>query len=198
MSFVSVVVCEDFLSVVADSRATNTITGEIDNEYEQKIHTIGEKVFYSNTGLVDPFMEFTINSKLINSIVTNGLLRSETEIRSWYKKIQRLIKKDLFFEVRFGGLSVNNKFDVYLINSIENDIQKITYKRDGIAYSLAGSVQFKKESEDYFITQYKRLRVESPPIIRKLQESLNDYVADNDETVNKNKTYFVLEKTRFM
>ncbi|MGG4481215.1 hypothetical protein [Paenibacillus illinoisensis] len=199
MSFVSVVVCEDFLSVVADGRATNTIVGKIDSEYEQKIHKIGENVFYSNTGFVDPSVEFILNSNLKNSIVTNGVLSDESDIRSWYEEVKVLIKKNLFFEIRFGGLSVNNKFEVYLINSVENDIQKLNYKKGTIAYSLASSDNLmKKISEEYFVKKYTELRVENLSIVRGIQESLNDYVAEKDETVNKNKTYFSLEKPRFI
>jgi hypothetical protein len=198
MSFVSIVVCEDFLSVVADRRSTNINTNKIDNEFEQKIHKIGNNVFYSNTGLIDPSVEFIVNSNLNNSIVTNDLLSDESEIRSWYDEVKLFISKEHFFEIRFGGLSVNNKFEVYLINSIENDLQKINYNRGSIAYSLASSSSISnKIPVDYFIKQYNKLRVENLSIIRNLQESLNDYVADKDDTVNKNKTYFSLVKPRF-
>ncbi|WP_413986449.1 hypothetical protein [Paenibacillus polymyxa] len=195
MSFVSIIVCNDYLSVVADSRAVNTISGEIDNEYEQKIFEIGEYVFIVNTGYISDAAQFLLNSKLDQSVVLNGLLKDEKEIRNWFNTIKDYTNTDSFFEVKFGGLSVENKFQVYTISSKEDDIIKINYTNSEIGYSFASSPHTPNDLPlKLFAQQYQNLKEDNLESVRKLQESINDYIADNDPTVNKNKSYYSLVK----
>ncbi|OMD67593.1 hypothetical protein BSK50_29940, partial [Paenibacillus odorifer] len=121
MSFVSIIVNNDFLSVMADSRAVELyVDGRIHRiltEDMDKIQKISDRAFYTITGVNEDAIEFIQKSEMINSLLLDGLIIPETDILKWFAQNKELMTKELFFRISFGGLSINNEFQVYSIKN---------------------------------------------------------------------------------
>jgi hypothetical protein len=187
----------NFLSVVADGRTVIMYEDgsyEFCNEIEKKIEILTKKVFLCPTGLLDDANKFINDSSMKKSIMESGKLRKEIDIENWYQSVKEKIKTRSFFEIKFGGLSIDGKLQVYTISSKEDHLIKTRTDEPKIIYSFSNSQAITKEYvKKVLINLFESGRYSHT--LRgmiELQYDLNDIIADNDVLINKNKTRFTL------
>lgn len=198
MSFISVVICDSFISVMADSRvvelySNGNVHRVIDEDYD-KITPLNNNVFVVFSGCNEDVQAFIDNSNLCEAILDNGKLRQEDELNRWFNSVSHYVVTNYSFRIHFGGLTKDNKLKAYQIASKTKDLKELVYQENHLSYDLSSL----KDLEDNFIigtflelcNKYNGT-VES---MVKIQETLNDIIADNSGSVNKNKKKFIIKR----
>lgn len=196
MSFISIIICDHYLSVMADSRASVLdISGaffKVKNDNVEKICMTSDVTFYTISGLYEDAIDFLTKSNFTSLIKADGTLKDKTGIITWFSENRHLLlQRDfLSYDLYFGGYSFDE--DNFVLYSIDGKTQNIDFKYgdESPSYTLAYSNEYigNKNLEDYFI----ELCLSNDPI--DAQKLINDYVADNDPTVNKTTYGFILSR----
>lgn len=198
MSFISVVVCKNYLNVMADGRAVELYkNGDVHRVLEEdrdKIILITDNMFIAITGIVEDAEDFIQNSNLMQNILDKGLIRAKRDLDLWFSNNIHHIITDYSYRIIFGGISTNDDFKVYEINSESKDLCELVYEEDHLSYSLSGSKVMDAESIANYFISLCRFYNEKAETMLEIQAILNDYVADNDISVNKNKKWFSIKK----
>lgn len=196
MSFVSIILCNNFLSVMADSRASEIYKDgsfhKVISEDDDKIRNFSDSTFYVITGILQYALDFIEKSNMNNLIINNGKLKSSDDIEKWYNDSLNLLNYDYSFGLSFGGISVDNKLRFYSIESDKKNLVEHNCNQN-LVYDLSSSQYVSTEwVTQQFIDLYKIYDGTSSSML-KVQGILNDLVSDIDPTVNKNKKYFLLQ-----
>jgi hypothetical protein len=200
MSFVSVVVGSEFITIVADRRAIEVLPngeyGRIIDEEAEKIAVPTEKVFYSIVGIVHLALDFIKHSKMVETLINeNQRLVSKEKVKAWYES-NKSILKGLKFGIVFGGESEDGFLRVFSIDSLKSEFKETTSPIGMIntivfpSSKLDQGIPLKLFSELYGVSDGS---VEST---LEIQEKLNDLIADIDGSVNKEKTFHVIRKSK--
>ncbi|MEK4425884.1 hypothetical protein [Solibacillus sp. FSL K6-1523] len=191
MSFVSVVGMHNFISVVADKRATNSETGEIITENYSKIRVFNDSQFVSCTGKANA-AEFVF--KQCSDVGYLDLAKAAQELKELIQEAPEYKIDNLLGVI--GGK--NNKGELAFYTFTNNpDIKVEEYKPNGtnMSFTFLASGKVKENNLDLDF-EFKKLYEEMKPRdieeIINLQKNLNDKVADVDFTVNKTIDYIVL------
>lgn len=125
MSFVSVILCDDYITVMADSRAVELYTDgsihRIINDNSNKITQLSDNVFFVVNGIVEDAQRFIDKSNLQQTILENGKLKEKDALYKWYNSSLHYIIAGSDFRIQFGGLTIANELKVYCIESNEKN-----------------------------------------------------------------------------
>ncbi|WP_315069358.1 hypothetical protein [uncultured Clostridium sp.] len=209
MSFISVMITERFLTVMADSRAVELyVNGDVHKVLDEdidKIKILSGTVFVAVTGIVEIAQDFIDKSNLYEEIKIDGMLKNEKYLMNWFDKKKHIINTDvdvwfkdlnlnsipsLRFRILFGGLTKDNELKAYMIDSDTRELSIIYYSHDRLGYNYSNSNFIDEDVlSSKFIELYKNYNGTADSILY-VQAMLNDFVAQYDETVNTNKKSF--------
>lgn len=190
MSFISITLSENFLTIVSDGRSTELKSdgtlGEVTDENAIKLSLLSDTSFFCLVGSSEDAIIYLSDSKLYELLDEKGLL-IEDALGKWFEDNIHLIK-GLKFSVSFGGITSSNKLKVFSIDSEIKVLQELTYKKDRMGYSLFCSRNVSNNHIDKvfneILDEYPLLNMDN---VLESQYRLNDIVADIDKSVNKNK-----------
>lgn len=199
MSFVSVTVCNRFLTVMADSRTVKLYTnGDIHSiveENKDKIITISDNAFITITGANEDAENFIDKSNLFKEVLKEGKLKETKDLNEWFNNSKKYIITDYHFNIHLGGMDVNDKLLIYDIKSSKKELKKLEYIEDNLSYEFSG---LKDINNTFIENTFKELcktnfngTAES---MLNVQAQLNDIIADLNNSVNKNKKYFIIKR----
>ncbi|WP_088225756.1 hypothetical protein [Desulfosporosinus sp. FKB] len=198
MSFVSLVIANSFVSVMADSRTSELNSdgtiNKVKSEDYPKIFYLSDNTFMAMAGLVEDAQEFIEFSSLEQSILERGLLKEKYEITEWLEGVRQYIITDNNFKVFLGGLTIANELKVYIIDSTIRVLEELEYSENEIGYYLSPSQYIDKSWVENIFKELYRIFDGTPETMKVVQELLNDIVANSDESVNKNKRWFCLRR----
>lgn len=198
MSFVSLVIANSFVSVMADSRTSELNSdgtiNKVKSEDYPKIFCLSDNTFMAMAGLVEDAQEFIEFSSLEQSILERGLLKEKYEITEWLEGVRQYIITDNNFKVFLGGLTIANELKVYIIDSTIRVLEELEYSENEIGYYLSPSQYIDKSWVENIFKELYRIFDGTPETMKVVQELLNDIVANSDESVNKNKRWFCLRR----
>lgn len=204
MSFVSIIMSNKFISVVADGRATN-LDGDINYENVFKIKEFGTKKFVVCTG----------SMSLMNEIFDKVVHYDDLEVCA--TNIYEFINQEEYLNfpssssVVIGGINKNDEVELFSINNHkekkEDRFIKVNNNQDDYCEFLIlfpdVSKEFEKSIMPTLLNMLKYRENELKQVneiltvedIREIQIELNSYVADNDNTVNKNTLTCLIKKS---
>ncbi|MDQ7093182.1 hypothetical protein REC12_06230 [Desulfosporosinus sp. PR] len=198
MSFVSIVISNSFVSAMADSRTielyANGTIHRIKSENHQKIFLLSDQVFMAIAGLVEDAQKFIDSSNLEQAILESGLLESKDVIAKWLESVRHYVITNYNFKVFFGGMTIANELKVYIIDSTIRELEELEYSEKEIGYYLSPSQYIDKTWVENLFKELYRLYDGTPETMKVIQEMLNDIIANNDMSVNKNKRWFCLRR----
>ncbi|MFE6135575.1 hypothetical protein [Bacillus sp. NPDC057893] len=188
MSFVSVVVSEKFITVMSDGMQSIEVDGkfiELSSDYK-KFKKISEKQFIAFTGSAE--ICTNIANKYKFKYESYNLEEVVLEIQQELLQYPRSETKNQFI---VGGIQ-NGKILAYTIKN-DGEGPKLVDSENGIQLvHMAGNHLQNKVERNLIKTFDKYLKqVNYNSIIA--QTMLNNLVADNDPTVNKNVRHLVIE-----
>ena len=194
MSLVSTIATKDFITVVTDGRVTS-FNNEIIREDYQKFIQISNTLFVGYAGDQKNCETFIKESKLLG--VTNW--ESKDLSRYLKKKFACYKNKDRNVLIIIGGINRRNKIEFFTLDSrIGNDTVKYYLpKNEEIKYALLYNDVIDKPNLELYkkLTDImKATEIKSIKDVVKAQIILNNYVSDNDTTVNKNIFKLIIKK----
>lgn len=201
MTFISAVITDKYLTVMADRRATSILPdgtyGKPVAEDAQKIIQVSKNAFYAIVGAVETAQSFMQVTKFEDTIFTRLGIIKEKNITPWLNaNKQILLGVPSSFELIFGGLTSLGTYKVYSLDSETGDISHIERETGKLHYNVFPSECFPYQDEiaaawfEEIISEHPRST--SHEMIR-IQEELNDKVANVDKSVNKVKTIFIID-----
>lgn len=201
MSFVSIVMSNKFISVVADGRATNP-DGDILYEDIFKIKEFGTKKFVVCTG----------SMSLMNEVFDKVVHYHDLEVCA--TNIYEFINQEEYLNfpssssVVIGGINKNDEVELFSINNHkENRFIKVNNNQEEYCEFLILFPDVNKEFEKSILPtllnmlKYRENELKqvnenlSVEDIREIQIELNSYIADNYNTVNKNTLTCLINKS---
>lgn len=198
MSFISVVVCNNFITVMADSRASEIYTnGDVHRVLDEnfiKIKPLNDNVFVVVSGIVEDAQSFMDKSNLNEIILDDGKLRGKEELESWFSDVSKYVVTIQRFRIQFGGLTKDNKLKVFSIDSEAKKLEEIVYEENKLGYSLSRLNNLDVNYiRDTFIELCNNYDGTAESMLR-VQGTLNDIMADHNNSVNKNKKHFIIKR----
>lgn len=185
MSFVSVVAMENFITVVADKRMVDLETKAVKDENFKKIKKINESQFITCTG----------NAGVAEFIFSKFKYGNMYNLQLCAQQLSEEVKRGIDYKVAniqgvIGGRNEKNEFVLYSFSN-KPDIEIVEYKPKNI--ELVYVILSGNEAETVNFSPYKKFEelytaanVQSVKDVIRVQEDLNNLVADIDKTVNKN------------
>jgi DNA primase large subunit len=198
MSFISVILCEKYMSVMADSRGSEVyIDGrfhKVISENENKINILSSSVFYSITGISEYARDFIKRTTMDRIICDNdGNLVDESKIKKWFNSSIKYMNYSYDFSLSFGGKAKSNEFILYGFESDKKILTVQKSNQNDLKYELSVPNDVSYELvENKFKELYNLYYNGTQSSMKTIQEVLNDYVSDLSQTVNKVKKYFVI------
>lgn len=200
MSFVSVVMLNDFISVVADGQATNS-DGSIHAEDIVKITGFGTNKFATCTGSL-----FLLNKVFDKVIHYDDLEVCATDIHKFINQEEYI---EFTSSVVIGGINKNDQVEFFYINNHDDEqfIRKTSNKEDyceriflcpdvDLEFEETLMPTFDTMLQAHIDTLNEGNQILLPEDIEDVQIQLNEYVAENVNTVNKNITSFFIKKPK--
>ncbi|WP_239613888.1 hypothetical protein [Cohnella mopanensis] len=195
MSFVSVLARESFLCVMSDGQVTN-----LDGV------TIIQEDFQKFTSLMDgrAFIAFAGTKDLCEMIIRDTQLK-DRNFSAW-KDLFLLVFKALNLTelhkthnykvmLAFGGINESDEIEVYSISSIDKNILHQKPKGDNTDYSFLNNTSHSNEFwEKKLIELFRETGYNTPSELVSAQKLLNNFVADNENSVNKKTFKLVIKK----
>ena len=182
MSFVSVYAMENFVNVVSDGQVTDP-TGKITNKNYKKFVKIGQQQFLAfagNQGLAEQAVKIVPfkNEGYPLSVLAQDL----------HKQVLTIPVDDASILLAVGGLNVKNEIEVISFSNRSDQKNYFNPKGDEIAYTFLTNTK-NNISDEISETKLKQFLSEtgyntSSKAFR-AQKKLNDFISDNDSTVNK-------------
>ncbi|MEK4289401.1 hypothetical protein [Paenibacillus sp. FSL P4-0502] len=197
MSFISVIIGDDFISIVADSRETECLnSGErrVVYEFAEKITKVSDYSFFAMVGECSAGFDFIDVSHLKNMAYNrNGKIVSSHEMMLWHEVTRKSLRGK--FNLIIGGVDIFNRIVCYILNSTNTELSEIIAD-DGKAQSIIfPSTSVDKDLPMEMLNSLLDIRKnETIESYVAIQYALNDYVAEIDCSVNKNITSFVIRK----
>lgn len=201
MTFISAVITDKYLTVMADRRATSILPdgtyGEPVAEDAHKIIQISKNAFFAIVGAVETAQSFIQVTKFEDTIFTRLGIIKEKNINPWLDENKKnLLSVPSSFQLIFGGLTSLGTYKVYTLDSKTGEISHIEREKEKLHYNVFPSECFPYQDETAAVwfeeIAAKHPRNTSLDMIR-IQGELNDKVADVDKSVNKAKTIFQLD-----
>lgn len=192
MSFVSIIAMNKFITVMSDGQVTKTETGEVLQEDYQKFRKISPNQFIAYTG-VKEFCE-----GLANQIPYKKSAHDLEDITNQIASVTQLPElKAHKIHFGIGGIDSNGDISFYTIQNQSEPAVNFykPIKDDDINYAFfeSGHLSAPEKMETKLIECLKITGYNTPNKCLRAQKLLNDYVADNDSTVNK-KTFSITIK----
>ncbi|MBJ8006263.1 hypothetical protein [Bacillus cereus] len=185
MSFVSVVGGSDFLSVMTDGRVTHE--GEIVQEDYPKYRMIGESIVVAFTG-DRAACEWIFEALNKEVVMKQDFMKTARDIKELLNHHPILEGSDVRWII--GGINPQNEMDCIVISTEESEPIRYEVPSEGIMTVYA--YPFDAEYEELNDKLLEFLDQEGKLI--SAQQLLNDYVAENDFSVNKNIYHALIEK----
>ncbi|RFA36236.1 hypothetical protein CAI16_05460 [Virgibacillus dokdonensis] len=182
MSFVSVIASDSFISMVADGRVVQD--GNSIQENYRKFKQIGLKQFVAFAG-AKQICEAVMDQINVEIEKMYELSKVAKEIHSAIYGKSELEGINILFVV--GGVNINGCIEFYTINRVDEEIRK--YKPEtptdrSYAFLHNGMIDEGIVGEKFEET-YSKYGVTSLSKCQRVQEELNNKIADLDESVNK-------------
>jgi len=180
MSFVSIVLCKEYLSVMADSRSSEVYKDgrfhKVISENEEKIIPMTNFSFYTITGISEYAKEFIENSRLEVSIVNErGILKNTADIMKWFNSSIKHIGYKNSFGLSIGGKSIDGDFKFYSFNSDDKIINEIKYQENELKYELSVPIGTDYELvENKFKWLYNEIYDGTIETMLQVQQNLNN------------------------
>lgn len=196
MSFISVVVCSEYLSAVSDRRAINVHPDgklSIKSENTHKMGKLSDCGFIGVVGFIRNAYKFIKESHLTDNILNDRGEIIEEILHKWFNNnICKIEGSD--YTIIFGGRTSTNEFKVYTIEGNTKKIEEIKCMNDKFKYGLYHSNQISYKKIKLMFNELCKNYDGTMESMQEIQEKLNDFIADNDTSVNKNKQYFHIKK----
>ncbi|WP_152391838.1 Ntn hydrolase family protein [Paenibacillus guangzhouensis] len=199
MSFLSTVVTENYLTVMADRRATQLLPdgsyGDILDEDANKIIEVSKYSFLSFVGAVETAQSFMQVTKFEETIFTRRGIINEAKLQAWHLENQEILQQvPSSFQLIFGGLTTRDTYKVYSLDSKEGSLSFIEREVGKLNYTLYPSSFFKKEelAAEWFEDLVNSSTINSLEDMIRIQALLNDKIAAHDRSVNTKKTIFTI------
>ncbi|GKU80039.1 hypothetical protein L3i20_v244360 [Paenibacillus sp. L3-i20] len=201
MTFISTVITDRYLTVMADRRATSILPdgnyGDPVAEDAQKIIQVSKNSFYAIVGAVETTLSFMQVTKFEDTIFTRLGIIKEKNINPWLDENKNtLLSVPSSFQFIFGGLTSLGTYKVYSLDSKTAELSYIERESGKLNYNVFSSDCFPYQGEIAAIWLEEITTMHphntSRDMIR-IQSELNDKVADVDKSVNKAKTIFVID-----
>ncbi len=187
MSFVSVVVSNQFITVMSDGRVSGD-NGIIIDERYKKFKRISPKQFIAYAGRRE------VCESIVNQIEYTGDQRYD--LYDVTLKIKQVVTSDELRSTNalfaIGGLDIDGILRVYSIsNAIDERIDPIQSKsEDGLSYKFLTSPHIvesieKDKMEEQFIGFLQKTGFNTPNKCLKSQKLLSNFISEIDKSVNK-------------
>lgn len=193
MSFVSIILQPNFLSVMTDSRVSEKyVDGRfyraVSDDFN-KIVRISSKVFYVIIGSNEEANIFIERSRMITEVLKDDLLNNCEKIMKWFNNNIEILDCDYSFTILIGGKNVNDELIFYILKSKHKSIEEVKIiNQQETKYFVSNEI-----ANNMILELYSRCNGTIDSVL-KIQKKLNDFVADNDIFVNKNTKYYVIGK----
>ena len=201
MSFVSVAMLDEYISVVADGKLTY-LDGSTKSENFEKIKDFGKKNFVACTG----------SERLILEIFhkVEGYDDLDTCAKEIYGFINQEEYMDSAWEVSviIAGINKNDEVELFLLNNYKEErfIKKNNHEKNYCEFIMLYPNE-KQESVEHvtshFFEMFESLSNELKQVnenlsiedIRDIQIQLNNYVAVDEHSVNTNVSHRIIRKS---
>jgi len=199
VSFLSVVITDTYLTVMADRRATQLLPdgtfGEIVAEDAHKIIEYSRHSFYSFVGAVETAQSFMQLTNFEETIFTRRGLINEARLQLWFDQYREtLFGVPSSFELIFGGLTTRDKYKVFTLDSQDGSLSHIEREVGKLNYLVFPSIFL--HYPEIAATWFEEIANKHPKVTSNdmllIQDKLNDRIANDDRSVNKEKTVFVI------
>jgi len=180
---------------MSDGRVTNSKTREVEGEDVQKFVLFNNKT---------SFIAFTGNRGFAEHILVNADTASN-DYDKWVHSIKVILQDpklqqlrnehaESYLQMAFGGINQRNELELYTYNSIKNEIVKEYIPPDNDQVIFLGNNKLFQKTYDLFLEAAKQKAHLSPSDFISTQRIINNFVADNDPSVNKNTFRAVIKR----
>lgn len=196
MSFVSIVVSSEFVTVMSDGRVSGENNTVLEENYK-KFKKISPKQFIAYVG-----------SRAICEHIVEQIEYIDEQIYNLYDtaiKIKEVISGEQLRSINsyfaIGGLDLDGQFRIYVISNLPKEeieiIQNVS--KDGLTYKLLTSPFIverinREEMEQIFITFLRKTGFNTPDKCLQAQKLLSHFIADIDTSVNKHSFSLTIKK----
>lgn len=183
LSFVSIVARENFISIMSDGRVTGASGIPIQEDY-QKFTVFDKSAFIAYAGTKD----------ICETIVRDyeGFFRWNIyDFSMWVKELQELFRtadfesQGLKVNLGFGGVNQDEKIEFHALSSSDLRLQSFFPVKDDISFAFLNNTTLGDQIfNEKFVEFLKVTGFETPTNVIQSQKLLNNYVSQNDNTVN--------------
>jgi hypothetical protein len=200
MSFLSLVVYEDTVSMVADKMdsifdtKTNTILTGVGKT--KKLYRVGEYGFYAMAGNATVAQSFIHNSGFLSLFSHDGIIKGSQELEQWFNENGHMLsdKWPDIFSIYFGGMTKDNQVCAFTLDSTQDHLLARRAKKGCYSYSLSASPMWENDKarlNEKFEILMRRFdgTIKS---VQGIQNEMNRYIASYDPSVSIETDCFAL------